>query len=265
MATPILSTPETRGPAARNTNTPRVPSRPSLVALEGGGVQARVERPGPVAPVAEPTVEPLLGVDVRRRVLDLALLVCAAPVVLALVAMIALAMALESRGRAPVWFAQTRVGRGGQLFRMYKFRTMVPHAEQVLAAYLAGNDEAAREWHAVQKLRNDPRVTQLGRLLRKTSLDELPQLWNVLRGEMSLVGPRPLVEGEGARYGASYAEYLCVRPGLTGLWQVSGRNDTTYAQRVEMDVTYVRTRSMVRDLTIIAKTPVVLFTGRGAY
>jgi len=197
-----------------------------------------------------------------KRALDIGLaLVCgvlALPLLLAIVVLIL----LESPGG--IFFAQTRVGLGGRPFKLWKFRTMVRNAEERLAEYLAVHPEMREEWDRTQKLRNDPRVTRVGRILRKTSLDELPQMWNVLRGEMSLVGPRPIVFEEVSRYGDHFSLYARVRPGFTGLWQVSGRNDTSYSQRVALDSYYVRNWSLRLDFSILARTlPLVL--GRGAY
>jgi lipopolysaccharide/colanic/teichoic acid biosynthesis glycosyltransferase len=142
---------------------------------------------------------------------------------------------------------------------------MVPNADEVLAQHLANNPEAAAEWKANHKLRNDPRITYTGRLLRRSSLDELPQIWNVLRGEMSLAGPRPVVEAEIPHYGAAWPLYTLALPGLTGLWQVSGRNDTTYRRRVELDATYVRNWSLKLDFQLLLKTVRVVLKGKGAY
>ncbi|MEJ2118683.1 MAG: sugar transferase [Alphaproteobacteria bacterium] len=153
-----------------------------------------------------------------------------------------------------VVFAQPRVGFGGKMFRCFKFRTMVPDAEERLAAHLAADPEAAREWKETRKLKNDPRVTWLGCFLRKSSIDELPQLINVLRGEMSCIGPRPVVADELARYGVHAEEYAMARPGLTGIWQVSGRSNTTYAQRVQLDRYYARRWSLALDLRILFMT-----------
>lgn len=169
------------------------------------------------------------------------------------------------RDPGPVLYAHPRVGRGGRVFRCLKFRTMVRNGDEVLARHLAADPEAAREWEETRKLRHDPRVTLLGRRLRKSSIDELPQLLNVVRGEMSLVGPRPIVEAEAHYYGAAMRDYTAVRPGLTGLWQVGGRSDTSYAERVRLDQSYVRNRSLWLDLKIILRTVVVVVKGRGSY
>lgn len=165
---------------------------------------------------------------------------------------------------APLTFAHYRVGQRGRLFRCFKFRSMVRNSEEVLARLLLSDDAARAEWERDQKLRNDPRVTPIGSLMRKTSLDELPQLFNVLRGEMHLVGPRPVTVGELRRYGPRKRHYLSVKPGLTGLWQVSGRNNTTYDERVEFDSQYVERRNPVLDTWILIRTVKVLLTGDGA-
>lgn len=165
----------------------------------------------------------------------------------------------------PALFTQLRVGRDGQTFLVYKFRTMRIDAAARLNTLLATDQAAAIEWAHFQKLRNDPRVTTLGRLLRKTSLDELPQLLNILRGEMSVVGPRPVTSSEIHRYAGEYQFYTAVRPGVVGLWQVSGRNKLTYDARVALDVKYVKTWTIWSDVMILLRAiPVVLF-GRGAY
>jgi lipopolysaccharide/colanic/teichoic acid biosynthesis glycosyltransferase len=175
-----------------------------------------------------------------------------------------LALAVRRDG-GPALYGHERIGRHGRRFRCLKFRTMVPDAEALLTALLAGDPQARAEWARTFKLRDDVRVTAIGRFLRRSSLDELPQLFNVIRGEMSLVGPRPVVASELVRYGADAAYYLASRPGMTGLWQVSGRNDVGYATRVSLDVTYVRTRSMWCDLVILLRTVRVVVRGAGAY
>lgn len=142
---------------------------------------------------------------------------------------------------------------------------MVKDADEVLKEYLEKHPELREEWERDQKLRSDPRVTRIGRILRQTSLDELPQLWNVLRGEMSLVGPRPIVQDEVIKYGEKFALYIKVKPGMTGLWQVSGRNDTTYQERVNLDTYYIRNWSLWLDLYILARTAWVVLTRKGAY
>lgn len=161
-------------------------------------------------------------------------------------------------------FAQQRVGRDGRLFRCLKFRTMVPNAAEHMQILLQ-DENASHEWQAMRKLRADPRITRLGEFLRRSSLDELPQLWNVLRGDMSLVGPRPVVPDELARYGERASFYLQVRPGMSGLWQVSGRNDTSYAERVALDAWYIKNWSLWYDIAIVCKTVRVVLGGKGAY
>jgi Undecaprenyl-phosphate galactose phosphotransferase WbaP len=162
-------------------------------------------------------------------------------------------------------FGHERVGRGGRTFRCLKFRSMITEADAVLADLLANDPRAREEWNRDFKLKNDIRITAIGRILRRTSLDELPQLWNVLRGDMSLVGPRPIVEKELPRYGPDARYYLMVKPGMTGLWQVSGRNNVDYATRVSLDVCYVTERSVLLDVTILLRTFKVVFEKDGAY
>ncbi len=226
-----------------------VPAQPKVVlagidlnrvdGLDGGLIaQAGHRAPSTAARVLK------RAADVVMALVGLAL---AAPLFLPIAAMI------RSDG-GPVFFSQTRIGRGGRLFACLKFRTMVTDASARLEALLASDPNAAEEWARDQKLKSDPRVTAMGEFLRKTSLDELPQLLNILRGEMSLVGPRPVVPDELARYGASAPYYLAVRPGLTGLWQVSGRNNTTYDERVMFDVTYVLNWSFWKDCIIVMRT-----------
>lgn len=181
-----------------------------------------------------------------------------APIVLCIV------LAVRRSG-GPVFFPHERVGLNGRSFRCYKFRTMVPNAEERLKELLNSDAALAAEWQEIRKLRDDPRITPIGRFLRKTSLDELPQIWNVLRGDMSLVGPRPIVRDELRLYGRNLGTYLGSKPGLTGLWQVTGRNDTCYRRRVAMDVYYSRNKSLLLDLSILLKTVRVVLTGSGAY
>jgi exopolysaccharide production protein ExoY len=166
---------------------------------------------------------------------------------------------------APITYGHYRVGQRGQLFRCLKFRTMVRDSQAVLAELLRTDPAARAEWERDHKLRSDPRVTPIGRMLRKTSLDELPQLFNILRGEMNFVGPRPVTMAELARYGNRRRHYLSVRPGLTGLWQVSGRNNTSYDERVEFDSEYVERRNPLFDSWIVLRTVKVMVTGEGAH
>ncbi|MEX0283504.1 MAG: sugar transferase [Paracoccaceae bacterium] len=185
-------------------------------------------------------------------------LILLAPVMLAVV------IAIRASGNGPVLFAHERVGQGGRTFKCLKFRTMRPNSQPDLDAWLQIDPIVRDEWETQRKLERDPRVDRVGYFLRATSLDELPQFWNVLRGDMSIVGPRPVTRAEVERYGAHFADYSSVRPGITGIWQVSGRSDTTYERRVALDVSYVRSWSMWQDLRIVARTVGVVLVGRGA-
>lgn len=198
-----------------------------------------------------------------KRISDLILAVVSAPVTLPLIAAIAVWVKLDSPG--PIFFRQERIGRGGRTFRAWKFRTMVANAGQILDQELDHDPALRLEWELTQKLKRDPRLTRAGRILRKSSLDELPQLWNVLKGEMSLVGPRPIVQAEVARYGPHFAAYARVPGGITGLWQVSGRNDTSYEERVGLDAYYVRNWSVWLDLYILFRTVGTVLFRKGAY
>lgn len=198
-----------------------------------------------------------------KRVFDLVATICGGLLILPILLVLAVLVGIDNRGR--IIFAHRRVGRNGKLFPCYKFQSMVPDAQERLEEYLAQNPEARKEWEESFKLTNDPRVTKLGAFLRRTSLDELPQLWNVLMGDMSLVGPRPIVTKEIERYGDYIREYYMVPPGITGMWQVNGRSDTTYEERVAMDTWYVRNWSVWIDLVYLFKTIKTVFTGKGAY
>ena len=198
-----------------------------------------------------------------KRVFDLAATICGGFLILPILLVLAVLVGIDNKGH--IIFAHRRVGQNGKLFPCYKFQSMVPDAQERLEEYLAKNPEARKEWEESFKLTNDPRVTKLGAFLRKTSLDELPQLWNVLMGDMSLVGPRPIVTKEVERYGDYIREYYMVPPGITGMWQVNGRSDTTYEERVAMDTWYVRNWSVWIDLVYLFKTVKTVFTGKGAY
>lgn len=165
----------------------------------------------------------------------------------------------------PVIIRHTRLGRGGEKFGCLKFRTMVNDADIVLRDHLAADPKAAQEWDDTQKLCHDPRITKIGSVLRKTSLDELPQIYNIWRGDMSFVGPRPIVEAEISKYGPYWKDYCRARPGLTGAWQVNGRNDVDYGTRVMLDSEYVANWSFRRDLTIIVMTIPAVIKARGVY
>ena len=203
------------------------------------------------------------GHETVKRAFDVALAMLFALVAGPLCALIAVMTKLEGGG--PLFYSQRRIGRNGKPFQAWKFRSMVTNSQEMLAAHLAAHPEAREEWERSQKLRNDPRVTRMGKVLRKTSLDELPQIWNVLKGEMSFVGPRPIVEGEVRHYGERFQLYTAVKGGITGLWQVSGRSDTTYEERVILDSFYARNWSVWLDLTILFRTFSVVLFGRGAY
>ena len=206
-------------------------------------------------PPTDPAPQPLGGLTKRAMDVTLAglLLLLCAPVMLLTAAAIRLLMG------GPVVFGHKRVGYRGCPFVCYKFRTMAGNAQEVLERHLAENPEAAREWQATRKLSNDPRVTALGRFLRKSSLDELPQLLNVLNGNMSLIGPRPIVPDEMAHYGRDARAYLCTRPGITGVWQTNGRSSVSYRTRVACDRYYARHWSLGLDLKLLLMTiPAVL-------
>lgn len=216
----------------------------------------------------------ILGLEVERnllntyeqllkRALDWTAMVLGSPLVASVLTLIAILIKLDSPG--PVFYRQKRVGHNGRPLWVWKFRTMVSNADELLVDCLGCDTSLQAEWEASHKLKNDPRVTRIGRFLRKTSLDELPQLMNVMRGEMSLVGPRPIVEEEIQHYAASYRLYTQVRPGMTGLWQISGRSDTSYAYRVSLDEYYVRHWSIWMDLYILIRTLWVVLKGSGAY
>lgn len=215
-------------------------------------------------PADERKATSLSGVDgLGKRTFDY----ITAAILLAFLAplMLSIALLIKLQDGGPVLFRQQRCGRNGKAFACFKFRSMRTDAESVLQRVLEDNPAARLEWRASQKLQNDPRITPLGRFLRKSSLDELPQLLNILCGDMSLIGPRPVTFGELPRYGRKVHYYYLARPGVTGLWQVNGRNRLTYQQRVDFDADYVREWSFARDIRIIVKTiPAVLFFD-GAY
>jgi lipopolysaccharide/colanic/teichoic acid biosynthesis glycosyltransferase len=184
-----------------------------------------------------------------KRLLDIVLVLLAAPIVVPTVAILALLTALD--GHSP-FYKQTRLGQGGRMFTLWKLRTMVVDADRRLADHLLSSEKARLEWNAYQKLASDPRITMVGLLLRKSSLDELPQLWNVLKGDMSLVGPRPMMPEQRVLYPGH--AYFALRPGLTGLWQVSDRNASTFAQRAEFDTLYEREVSLLTDVKVLFAT-----------
>ena len=198
-----------------------------------------------------------------KRIFDIVATVCGGILILPVFAIIAVLIYLDSPG--PIVFRHMRVGQGGKEFPCYKFRSMVPNAQEALESYLKENPTAYEEWEREFKLKDDPRVTRIGKFLRKTSLDELPQLWNVLVGDMSLVGPRPIVHDEIEKYGDYINDFYLVPPGITGVWQVSGRSDTTYEERVLMDSWYVHNWSVWIDIVYLLKTVLVVYKAKGAY
>jgi Undecaprenyl-phosphate galactose phosphotransferase WbaP len=215
-----------------------------------------------------------LGIEVRRdlllplprfikRAIDLIIVLLAFPGVLMTILVLSLMVRLESPG--PVFFAHRRIGRDRSTFRAWKIRTMQVNGDHMLESALAQDMSLREEWTRHRKLRRDPRITRVGRFLRRSSLDELPQLWNVLTGEMSLVGPRPIVEEEVPAYGAHFPLYCQVTPGITGLWQVSGRNSISLSERVRLDSYYVHNWSPWLDLYILGRTVSAVLTGQGAY
>ena len=200
-----------------------------------------------------------------KRIFDLAACMLILTLSLILFFLFAILIRLDSKG--PVFFIQKRLGKNGVVFNCYKFRTMILNAEEVLKSSLQAQPELRKEWEANYKLKNDPRVTRVGKLLRKTSIDELPQLFNVLKGEMSLVGPRPraLYEMSGMTDDALFSIGLSVLPGVTGLWQVSGRNELDFYNRILLDAVYVRTWSFSKDILLLLKTVSIVLRQKGAY
>jgi Undecaprenyl-phosphate galactose phosphotransferase WbaP len=200
---------------------------------------------------------------VVKRCVDVSLILVSAPLVLLALGLVSLMVMLSSPG--PIFYSHRRIRKNGAFFSMWKFRTMCVNSAEVLEEYLSCHPNARAEWNKTHKLRHDPRITPIGRFLRRYSLDELPQLWNVLSGHMSLVGPRPIVAAEVEKYADSFECYCRVKPGLTGLWQVSGRSELTYDERVALDCDYVNRWSLRRDLKILLRTFSVVLTQDGAY
>lgn len=196
--------------------------------------------------------------NVFKRLLDVVLVLMAAPIIVLTVGFLALFLALD--GGNP-FYSQARVGMNGRIFRMWKLRSMVVGADQKLEAYLAANPAARQEWDTTQKLKCDPRITRFGGMLRKCSLDELPQLWNVLAGDMSLVGPRPMMPSQRDLYPGQ--AYYRLRPGITGTWQVSKRNESTFADRAQFDQDYEQSVSFATDLGLLVKTVRVVMRATG--
>lgn len=202
--------------------------------------------------------------DGMKRTFDILFSLCAIVLTAPLLLAVAISVLLSSSG--PAIYGHRRIGRGGKAFRCYKFRTMYSDADKRLEQLLSCSPALREEWDKNHKLKDDPRVTPLGKFLRKTSLDEFPQFWNVLKGDLSIVGPRPVVQQELVKfYGEHAKKVLSVRPGLTGPWQISGRSNVSYAARVKMDVDYVQARNFWLDVKIVLKTIPALLSSRGAY
>lgn len=200
---------------------------------------------------------------VLKRVMDVSLILLTSPLIIFVCLVLAISVVISSPG--PVFFSHRRIGRGGIFFSMWKFRTMCVNSAEVLEQHLAAHPEERDEWSRCHKLRQDPRITPLGKFLRRSSLDELPQLWNVLTGRMSLVGPRPIVAAEAEKYGSDFAYYLAVKPGLAGLWQASGRSTLTYDERVALDRRYAEQWSLLGDVKILLRTVTKVVNADGAY
>ncbi|MBO6867175.1 MAG: sugar transferase [Thalassococcus sp.] len=195
---------------------------------------------------------------VAKRALDIMLVLLATLPALMIALPFVLLVALD--GRSP-FYRQRRVGRNGAVFNMWKLRSMVPNADQMLEGYLAANPAARSEWDLTQKLRHDPRITKVGHLIRKTSIDELPQLWNVLKGDMSIVGPRPMMVDQQKIYPGT--AYYALRPGITGFWQTSVRNESSFADRAQFDTDYLRQMSFLTDFRVMLRTVRVVVNGTG--
>lgn len=234
---------------------------PNLIGMTSLGISAK-------------EVGGIIGLEVKRellrpssriakRALDILITLAAAPFILLLIALFALMTKLEGKG--PVFYPNERIGYRGKKFRAWKLRSMIVNADEILHECLQKDSDLKTEWETTQKLKHDPRLTRIGRIIRKTSIDELPQFWNVLIGEMSVVGPRPMLQSQVKLYGPSFALYKQVRPGITGLWQVSGRNKLTFAERVKLDRYVIQNWSVWLDLYILARTASVVLTAHGAY
>jgi Undecaprenyl-phosphate galactose phosphotransferase WbaP len=234
---------------------------PDLIGMACLGVKVR-EVGGVIGlEVAQNLLRP--SAKIAKRTLDLLLTLALAPIIVPIVLLSAILIKLESRG--PAFYANERIGHGGRKFKAWKLRSMFLNNEEALRQYLEAHPDEQDHWDATQKLKRDPRVTRVGRIIRKTSIDELPQFWNVLIGEMSVVGPRPFLESQIAMYGPAYTLYQRVRPGITGLWQISGRNHLPFKERVRMDVYTIQNWSVWLDIYILARTISVVLTAKGAY
>ena len=201
--------------------------------------------------------------DAATRMLDVFVALCALIFLAPLMLVVALVVKLQDGGS--IVFPHERIGRNGRTFKCLKFRSMVPDSQRRLDELLANDPHARAQWQRDHKLKVDPRITPIGGFLRRSSLDELPQLFNVLRGDMSIVGPRPIVTAEIPKYGRHFRHYCAVRPGITGLWQVSGRNDVSYRRRVAMDTIYARRKSLAWDIKLLVITVPAVLLGAGSY
>ncbi|WP_408590026.1 sugar transferase [Novosphingobium sp.] len=241
---------------------------PALTWPDGAAHSSAPSTASPRVPVVRPvrpggsSVRTVTATERAIRALDLT--IAAGLLILSLPLLVLIGFVIQVTSSGPIVFAHRRIGEGGRAFPCFKFRTMVTDADARLQALLQSDPVARDEWARTQKLRNDPRVTMVGLLLRRSSLDELPQLINILRGDMSLVGPRPIVEAEIPRYGRHFAQYCSVKPGVTGLWQVQRNADTSYRRRVAFDVAYTRSRSFWLNLKILALTLPSVLRGKGA-
>lgn len=257
---------------SRSTTSTRLPGRKSAYSLTGGG-----GLPGPAANINASVVQMARSAEQRglygrsqhgkdgpyaaagKRALDLLLVMMILPVALPIILFSAIALWIES---GLPFYSQDRLGQHGKRFRIYKLRTMVRNADSCLKDHLDRDPALRREWDETQKLKNDPRITRVGRALRMSSMDELPQLWNVFTGDMSLVGPRPMLPEQLPLYGDASA-YFAVKPGITGLWQVSSRNESSFASRAQADADYLRSMGLQLDLTLIWRTVGVVAKGTG--
>jgi exopolysaccharide production protein ExoY len=221
-----------------------------------------IHNPADIQTSAEYEIEDTLG-GRSKRILDLILSLIAMALLLPFMMIIAVLIFFFDGG--PAIICHERIGRKGKRFNCLKFRTMVKNGDDILRAYLNDNHDAHQEWAENRKLKNDPRITGIGRILRKTSLDELPQIINIFIGDMSVVGPRPIVYEEIKKYGSAFLDYRKTRPGLTGLWQISGRNNIAYDERIDLDQSYIKNWSFRLDLMIILKTIPAVIRAKGVY
>ena len=199
-----------------------------------------------------------------KRIIDIIGALLGIVLLLPVTFVIAIIRLIVKEERGPIFYSQKRIGKNGKYFKLYKYRSMIKDADKVLKTYLEQNEEARKEFEEFQKLQNDPRITKLGNILRKTSLDELPQMLNILKGDLSIIGPRPVVDGEIDKYGENREKFLSVKPGLTGYWQVNGRSNTSYEDRMDMELYYVDNCSLWLDIKIFFKTFITVLKKDGA-